>query len=93
MTVPVGVVAPVEDVSVTVTLQVEPWLITTGVVQVTVVVVGCVVGTAVMVTEYVTLWVWVDGVEVARVAVPVMVTEKVVVDETVPLKVTTSVNF
>jgi len=93
LTVPVGVVAPVEDVSVTVTLQVEPWLITTGVVQVTVVVVGCVVGTAVMVTEYVTLWVWVDGVEVARVAVPVMVTEKVVVDETVPLKVTTSVNF
>ena len=55
MTVPVGVVAPVEDVSVTVTLQVEPWLITTGVVQVTVVVVGCVVGTAVIVTEYVTL--------------------------------------
>jgi len=93
LTVPVGVVAPVEDVSVTVTLQVEPWLITTGVVQVTVVVVGCVVGTAVIVTEYVTLWVWVDGVEVARVAVPVMVTEKVVVDETVPLKVTTSVNF
>ena len=85
--------APEEDVSVTVTLQVEPWLITTGVVQVTVVVVGCVVGTAVIVTEYVTLWVWVDGVEVARVAVPVIVTEKVVVIETVPLNVTTSVNF
>jgi len=30
---------------------------------------------------------------VARVAVPVIVTEKVVVDEAVPLKVTTSVNF
>jgi len=48
-------VAPEAEVSVTVTLQVEPWLITTGVVQVTVVVVGCVVGTAVIVTEYVTL--------------------------------------
>ena len=47
--------APVADVSVTVTLQVEPWLITTGVVQVTVVVVGCVGGPAVIVTEYVTL--------------------------------------
>jgi hypothetical protein len=41
LTVPVGVVAPVDDVSVTVTVQVEPWLITTGVVQLTVVVVGC----------------------------------------------------
>lgn len=68
-------------------------MITTGVAQVTLVVVGCVVGTAVIVMEYVTPWVWVDGVEVARVAVPVTVTEKVVVVETVPLKVTTSVNF
>ena len=39
-TVPVGVVAPTE-VSVTVTLHVDPWLITTGVVQETVVVVTC----------------------------------------------------
>ncbi len=41
-TVPVGVVvgAPVAT-SVTVTVQVEPWLATTGVVQETVVVVGC----------------------------------------------------
>ena len=38
-TVPVGVVAPVLDVSVTVTAQLEPWLATTGLVQVTVVVV------------------------------------------------------
>jgi hypothetical protein len=40
LTVPVGVVAPVDDMSVTVTLQVEPWLMTTGVVQDTVVEVG-----------------------------------------------------
>ena len=40
-TVPVGVVAPVAEVSVTVTVQVDPWLITTGVVQETVVVVTC----------------------------------------------------
>jgi hypothetical protein len=40
LTVPVGVVAPVADVSVTVTVQVEPWLITTGLVQETVVDVG-----------------------------------------------------
>jgi len=39
-TVPVGVVAPVAEVSVTVTVQVEPWLITTGVIHVTVVVVA-----------------------------------------------------
>ena len=39
-TVPVGVTnAPAAELSVTVTLQVEPWLITTGVVQLTVVVV------------------------------------------------------
>ena len=39
-TVPVGVRnVPAEDVSVTVTLQVEPWLITTGVVHDTAVVV------------------------------------------------------
>jgi hypothetical protein len=41
LTVPVGVVAPVDEVSVTVTVQVDPWLTTTGVVQLTVVVVGC----------------------------------------------------
>ena len=41
VTVPVGVVAPVEEVSITVTVQVEPWLTTTGVVQLTVVVVTC----------------------------------------------------
>ena len=38
-TVPVGVMKVPAEVSVTVTLQVEPWLITTGVVQDTVVVV------------------------------------------------------
>jgi len=38
--VPVGVVAPVAEVSVTVTLQVDPWLIATGLEQATVVVVG-----------------------------------------------------
>ena len=38
-TVPVGVVAPVAEMSVTVTVQVEAWLATTGVVQLTVVVV------------------------------------------------------
>ncbi len=37
--VPVGVVG-LEDVSVTITVQVEPWLTTTGVVQLTVVVVA-----------------------------------------------------
>jgi hypothetical protein len=41
VTVPVGVVAPVEEVSITVTVQAEPWLTTTGVVQLTVVVVTC----------------------------------------------------
>jgi hypothetical protein len=40
-TVPVGVVAPVAEVSVTVTVQVDPWLITTGVVHETLVVVEC----------------------------------------------------
>lgn len=40
-TVPVGVVAPVADVSVTVTVQVDPWLMTTGVEHETVVVVAC----------------------------------------------------
>ena len=40
-TVPVGVVAPVADVSVTVTVHVDPWLITTGVAHETVVVVVC----------------------------------------------------
>ena len=38
-TVPVGVVAPVAEVSVTVTVHVEPWFATTGVVHETVVVV------------------------------------------------------
>lgn len=41
LTVPVGVVAPVVDVSVTVTVQVELWPTTTGLVQLTVVVVLC----------------------------------------------------
>jgi hypothetical protein len=52
--VPVGVVAPVVDWSVTDTLQVEPWLATTGVVQLTVVIVTCnptVTGKAVLVLE------------------------------------------
>jgi len=40
VTVPVGVVAPVVEMSVTVTLQVEPWLMTTEVVHETVVEVG-----------------------------------------------------
>jgi len=39
VTVPVGVVAPVVEVSVTETVHVEPWFTATGVVQVTVVVV------------------------------------------------------
>jgi len=39
VTVPVGVVAPVAEVSVTDTVHVEPWLAKTGVMQVTVVVV------------------------------------------------------
>ncbi len=39
-TVPVGVIAVPAEMSVTVTLHVEPWLITTGVVQETVVVVA-----------------------------------------------------
>ncbi len=38
-TVPVGVMNVLTEVSVTVTLHVEPWLITTGVVQLTVVLV------------------------------------------------------
>ena len=38
-TVPVGVMKVPTEVSVTVTVHVEPWLITTGVVQLTVVVV------------------------------------------------------
>ena len=46
-----------------------------------------------IVTEYVTLRVRVDGVELASVAVPVIVTEKVVVAVAVPLKVTTSVSL
>jgi len=39
-TVPVGVLVVPGETSVTVTLHVEPWLITTGVVQLTVVVVA-----------------------------------------------------
>lgn len=39
VTVPEGVVAVPDEVSLTVTLQAEPWLITTGVAQLTVVVV------------------------------------------------------
>jgi hypothetical protein len=39
-TVPVGVIAPVVEVSVTVTVHVDPWLATTGVVQETAVDVG-----------------------------------------------------
>ena len=39
VTVPVGVVAPVAEVSVTVTVHIDPWLIMTGVSQVTLVVV------------------------------------------------------
>ena len=39
-TVPVGVVTPVAEVSVTVTVQAEPWLMTTGLLQVTLVVVA-----------------------------------------------------
>lgn len=40
-TVPVGVIAPLVDVSVTVTLHVEAWLARTGLVHETVVVVLC----------------------------------------------------
>ena len=39
VTVPVGVVAPVLEVSVTVTVHVDPWLATTGLVQETLIVV------------------------------------------------------
>jgi hypothetical protein len=39
-TVPVGVVGPIVEVSITVTVHVEAWFATTGVVQLTVVVVG-----------------------------------------------------
>jgi hypothetical protein len=39
-TVPVGVMNVPAEISVTVTVQVEPWLITTGVVQLTAVVVA-----------------------------------------------------
>lgn len=39
LTTPVGVVAPVEEVSVTVTVHVDPWLTTTGVAQLTAVMV------------------------------------------------------
>lgn len=37
VTVPVGVVAPVAELSVTVTVQVDPWLATTGLEQETLV--------------------------------------------------------
>jgi hypothetical protein len=48
----------------------------------------------VIVTEYVTLCVWmVDGIEPASVAVPVIVTVKAVVIGTFPPKVTRSVSF
>ena len=40
-TVPVGVVAPVAELSVTVTVHAEPWFATTGVAHETVVVVTC----------------------------------------------------
>lgn len=39
-TVPVGVVAPVAEVSVTVTVHADPWPMATGLAQVTLVVVG-----------------------------------------------------
>jgi hypothetical protein len=47
----------------------------------------------VIVTEYVTLWVCVGGVEPVTVAVPVIVTAKIVVLVAVPEKVTRSVSF
>lgn len=45
------------------------------------------------VTVSVTLRVWVEGVDVVRVAVPVITTVQVTVDAAVPPKVTTSVSF
>ena len=48
-TVPVGVLVVPGETSVTVTLQVEPWLITTGVVQLTVVVVALLLTTMLVV--------------------------------------------
>jgi len=48
-TVPVGVLVVPGDTSVTVTVQVEPWLITTGVVQLTVVVVALLLTTMLVV--------------------------------------------
>jgi hypothetical protein len=57
VTVPVGVVGPVA-MSVTVTVQVDPWLATTGVVQDTAVVVLCVGGgeTVKLVVALLELW-------------------------------------
>ena len=48
-TVPVGVLVVPGETSVTVTLHVEPWLITTGVVQLTVVVVALLLTTMLVV--------------------------------------------
>ena len=48
-TVPVGVLVVPRETSVTVTLHVEPWLITTGVVQLTVVVVALLLTTILVV--------------------------------------------
>ena len=48
-TVPVGVLVVPGETSVTVTLHVEPWLITTGVVQLTVVVVALLLTTILVV--------------------------------------------
>ena len=48
-TVPVGVLVVPGDTSVTVTVQVDPWLITTGVVQLTVVVVALLLTTMLVV--------------------------------------------
>ena len=48
-TVPVGVLVTPGETSVTVTLHVEPWLITTGVVQLTVVVVALMLTTMLVV--------------------------------------------
>jgi hypothetical protein len=47
----------------------------------------------VTITENVTLWVCVVGEELDKLAVPVITTVKVVVEATLPLKVTTSLTF
>jgi len=90
-TVPVGVVAPVVEVSVTVTVHVEPWLITTGVVHEIEVVVKCVGWfTTMLVVPLLELWAESPGYDAVTAAVPAVVAVKVevqVADAVVPARV------